>query len=72
MRKKLIAAIMALILLFVAVSCNNNTNPIDDFTETNEESVLVMKEHTLSRCVGMSDEKGVYTIADGVVEWSIL
>ena len=68
MRKKILAVIMAAVLVLVAVSCNESGVNIDDFTETNEESVLVMKEQTLSRCVGMADEKGVYTIADGVVE----
>ena len=68
MHKKILAIMMALALIFVAVSCNGDGPNIDDFTETNEESVLVMKEQTLSRCVGMADEKGVYKIADGVIE----
>ena len=68
MHRKIFAVAMAIVLIFVAVSCNEGGTNIDDFTETNEESVLVMKEQTLSRCVGMADEKGVYTVADGVEE----
>ena len=68
MHRKIFAVAMAIVLIFVAVSCNEGGTNIDDFTETNEESVLVMKEQTLSRCVGMADEKGVYAVVDGVEE----
>ncbi len=68
MQKKIFAIILALALMLIAVSCDNHGKIIDDFTETNEESVLSMKDNTLSRCYGMSDEKGVYQVAEGVVE----
>ncbi len=68
MLKKILAGLLALVLVVIAVSCDRNVPGIDDFTETNEESVLTMKENTLSRCIGMSDDKGVYRVADGVVE----
>ena len=68
MLKKILAGLLALVLVVIAVSCDRNVPGIDDFTETNEESVLTMKENTLSRCIGMADDKGVYRVADGVVE----